>query len=92
VNPSKAFMTPCAAGPKMRKWYGEGERLPRDGGAAMDDDDLNGAAAPATEEAEAPVVCDSVLVTDAETPMGELVVLKLILARCAFCSQEVLLT
>ena len=20
------------AGPKMRKWYGEGERLPRDGG------------------------------------------------------------
>ena len=64
----------------MRKWYGEGERLPRDGGAVPDDEpeQLNGA-----EEDEAPVIRDSVLVTDADGPMGELVVLQLILARHA---------
>ena len=61
----------------MRKWYGEGERLPRDGGGSLEDEAGNGAQA----EEEAPIVRDSVLVTDADSPMGELVVLQLILAR-----------
>ena len=68
----------------MRKWYGEGERLPRDGGADLEDEaqQLNGAEEEEEEE-EAPVLRDSVLVTDADDPMGELVVLQLILARHA---------
>ena len=55
-----------AAGPKMRKWYGEGERLPRDGGAVLQDDALNGTVA----EEEAEVVRDSVLVTDADSRLA----------------------
>lgn len=64
------------AGPKLRRWYGETEKLtfPKDGGEppeeeAEEDPDLDG-----TKEA--------VLVTDADTPLGELLVLQLVLSRC----------
>lgn len=57
------------AGPKLRKWYGEGERRPRDG---QEPD-------PEKDEPDAPG--DAVLVTDGDSPMGELVILQLILAR-----------
>lgn len=73
-----------AGGPKLRKWYGQGER-PADGGGLR-----HGADAPGPgEELDANVPRDAVLVTDADTPMGEFVVLQLILARCgAACSRQ----
>eukprot|EP00976_Prorocentrum_cordatum_P003611 70443-Prorocentrum_minimum.AAC.6 len=53
----------CAAGPKMRKWYGQGERGAEDeygyDDADFDDDE---------EEDTRPAV----LVTDAETEMGQI--------------------
>lgn len=73
-----------AGGPKLRKWYGQGER-PADGGGLR-----HGADAPGPgEDLDANVPRDAVLVTDADTPMGEFVVLQLILARCgAACSRQ----
>jgi len=67
------------AGPKLRKWYGQGERMIRDGGeeeggegrAQQEEDEEDG------YEGEG----DAILVLDADTPMGEQVVLQLILAR-----------
>jgi hypothetical protein len=65
------------AGPKLRKWYGETDKmlLPQDGGDEQgeeeNDDDED------TERSE-------IVVTDADTPLGQLVVLQLVLARCAF--------
>eukprot|EP01025_Chloroclados_australasicus_P013273 TRINITY_DN16276_c1_g3_i1.p3 TRINITY_DN16276_c1_g3~~TRINITY_DN16276_c1_g3_i1.p3 ORF type:complete len:154 (+),score=16.59 TRINITY_DN16276_c1_g3_i1:139-600(+) len=60
------------AGPKLRKWYGETDKmlLPKDGKPSPtgDDDDYEGPR-------------DAVLVTDANSPMGELIVLQLVLAR-----------
>lgn len=63
-----------AAGPKLRKWYGETDKLymPKDGGPME----------PLEEEDEDGGPCDAILVTDADTPMGELVVLQLVLGRC----------
>ena len=58
-----------AAGPKLRKWYGEGERRPQDGGE------------PEQEEPESEGSGDAILVTDADSRMGELIILQLILAR-----------
>ena len=61
-----------AAGPKLRKWYGEGER-----GAAVAQPGRPGAdggAAPSVQRT-------AVLVTDADSATGEQVVLQLILAR-----------
>ncbi|GLI62964.1 hypothetical protein VaNZ11_005821, partial [Volvox africanus] len=55
------------AGPKLRKWYGAGER-PVDGGEEQEPD-------------EPDTMSDVVLVTDADSPIGEQVVLQLILAR-----------
>ncbi|GIL49809.1 hypothetical protein Vafri_6123 [Volvox africanus] len=55
------------AGPKLRKWYGAGER-PVDGGEEQ-------------EPEEPDTTSDVVLVTDADSPIGEQVVLQLILAR-----------
>jgi hypothetical protein len=76
-------------GPKLRKWYGQGEDtptlLPRDGGGGLD------AAADAEEGGLSGVGSDAaprdvVLVTDGESAMAEQVVLQLILARCVgFC-------
>ncbi|KAK9815437.1 hypothetical protein WJX72_003655 [[Myrmecia] bisecta] len=65
------------AGPKLRKWYGEGERMPTDG---MDMEDLDSAGV-AEAEAEEEGPRDAILVTDAESLMGEQIVLQLILAR-----------
>ncbi|PNW86750.1 hypothetical protein CHLRE_02g095133v5 [Chlamydomonas reinhardtii] len=58
------------AGPKLRKWYGAGERL-TDGGPEEE---------PEEPEEQAPTG-DAVLVTDADGGVGEQVVLQLILAR-----------
>lgn len=63
-----------AGGPKLRKWYGQGER-PTDGGGGVPGQDPD----PEPEAADAPRKC--VLVTDAESPTGQAVVLQLILAR-----------
>ena len=66
-----------AGGPKLRKWYGQGER-PTDGGGMQRKD-----TAPQEQEPEGPR--DAVLVTDADSPTGEFIVLQLILARWACC-------
>jgi len=63
------------AGPKLRKWYGAGERMPRDG------DGGEGEEEPGPPEPEAAGGGDGVLVTDADSATGELVLLQLILAR-----------
>ena len=65
-----------AAGPKLRKWYGEGERMPMDGG----EEDL--ADRPDISEPEEDGSKDAILVTDADSPTAEQVVLQLILSRC----------
>ena len=65
-----------AAGPKLRKWYGEGERMPKDGSSPLDDGDLE-----APLQAASDVPRTAVLVTDADSPLAEQVVLQLILAR-----------
>ena len=65
-----------AAGPKLRKWYGEGERMPKDGGGSLED---YGTEAPLEDEPD--VLRTAVLVTDADNPLAEQVVLQLILAR-----------
>ena len=57
-------------GPKLRKWYGAEEKLPSDGGEPGGE----------PEEEEDPNT-DYVLVTDADSPSGELIVTQLILAR-----------
>lgn len=60
------------AGKKLRKWYGEeGMVLPKDGGQPEEEE----------VEEEPEVERDQVLVLDADTTMGELVVLQLILTR-----------
>lgn len=64
-------------GPKLRKWYGAEEELPRDGGVAAK-------GAPGGEEDEGAggdAVRDAVLVTDADSETGQLIVLQLILKR-----------
>ena len=62
-------------GPKLRKWYGEGE-LPQDGGSTIVDN------MPKPEDIlPGDVERDAILVTDADSPTGEQVVLQLILAR-----------
>ncbi|KAK9917088.1 hypothetical protein WJX75_000779 [Coccomyxa subellipsoidea] len=63
------------AGPKLRKWYGEGERMPVDGGGDVMADE------PDTSELEEDGVRDAILVTDADSPTAEQIVLQLILSR-----------
>jgi hypothetical protein len=63
----------AAAGPKLRKWYGEGER-----GAAVAQPRGPGGAPRGEPDAPART---AVLVTDADSPTGEQIVLQLILAR-----------
>lgn len=60
----------------MRKWYGQGDRMPTDGGGP---DRKQGG--DEGEEPEAAAARDCVLVTDAESATGEQVVLQLILQR-----------
>ena len=62
-------------GPKLRKWYGEGD-LPLDGGNTIVKN------MPEPEDiAHEDIERDAILVTDADSPTGEQVVLQLILAR-----------
>ncbi|KAJ6805497.1 uncharacterized protein M6B38_180780 [Iris pallida] len=58
-------------GPKLRKWYGAPDLLPKDGGLEAGDDET-----PEDEE-----VRDAVLVTDGESEIVQMVVLLLILRR-----------
>lgn len=62
-------------GPKLRKWYGEGE-LPLDGGNSI----VKNMPEP-QDIAHEDIERDAILVTDADSPTGEQVVLQLILAR-----------
>lgn len=63
----------------MRRWYGETEKLtgPKDRPAP------EGGGGPDDEQQEDSGPRDAILVTGAETPLGELIVLQLVLARCA---------
>ncbi|XP_020526050.1 uncharacterized protein LOC18439409 isoform X3 [Amborella trichopoda] len=56
-------------GPKLRKWYGASDELPRDGGL------------PEEEESAEPEVRDSILVTNGDSEIGQMVILSLILRR-----------
>ena len=67
-----------AAGPKLRKWYGEGERMLTDGGGLRDDSKSE-----RPSQGEEDVLRTAILVTDADNPTAEQVVLQLILARYA---------
>lgn len=63
-----------SGGPKLRKWYGEGE-LPVDGGNIAD-------RMPEPEDiAPEDIEKDAILVTDADSATGEQIILQLILAR-----------
>eukprot|EP00884_Botryococcus_braunii_P017092 jgi/Botrbrau1/4066/Bobra.152_3s0022.1 len=64
------------AGPKLRKWYGEGERLPTDGGLSEES-----VVIAESEEEEDSGPHDAVLVTDGSSPTGEQVVLQLVSSR-----------
>lgn len=65
---------PPSGGPKLRKWYGEGE-LPVDGGNIADK-------MPEPEDiAPENIEKDAILVTDADSATGEQIILQLILAR-----------
>lgn len=65
-------------GPKLRKWYGAPDQLPKDGGSKKEKTSED----PVVEEEEQEdLVRDVVLVTDADSDTGQLVVLELILRR-----------
>ncbi|GAB2269146.1 hypothetical protein Dimus_004073 [Dionaea muscipula] len=57
-------------GPKLRKWYGAPDLLPKDGSVPGDEDD------PAVEEDK-----DTVLVSDGDSDIGQMVILTLIVKR-----------
>ncbi|KAF7843582.1 uncharacterized protein G2W53_000487 [Senna tora] len=57
-------------GPKLRKWYGAPDLLPKDGATEEDEDEYIG------DE-----VRDAVLVTDGDSEMGQMVILSLIVKR-----------
>ncbi|XP_031491973.1 uncharacterized protein LOC116258747 [Nymphaea colorata] len=58
-------------GPKLRKWYGAGDELPKDGSSATEEDEC----------AESEEVRDAILVTDGDSEIGQMVILSLILKR-----------
>ena len=64
-----------AAGPKMRKWYGETDKLlmPKDGGGPDDGESEEG------DERSGPR--EAIVVVGGDSELGELVVLQLVLAR-----------
>ncbi|KAL2603209.1 hypothetical protein R1flu_013141 [Riccia fluitans] len=64
-------------GPKLRKWYGAPDQMPRDGRGSQEEEEDE--AEP--EEVEDDGVRDVILVTDADSETGQLVVLELILKR-----------
>ncbi|KMT04839.1 hypothetical protein BVRB_7g170090 [Beta vulgaris subsp. vulgaris] len=57
-------------GPKLRKWYGAPDLLPKDGSIAEEENDDD------VEEAK-----DAVLVTDGDSEIGQMVILSLIVKR-----------
>ncbi|KAL3322164.1 hypothetical protein AABB24_039674 [Solanum stoloniferum] len=57
-------------GPKLRKWYGAPELLPKDG--SLSEEDMS------SEEDE---VRDAVLVTDGDNEIGQMIILSLIIKR-----------
>ncbi|VAI41978.1 unnamed protein product [Triticum turgidum subsp. durum] len=58
-------------GPKLRKWYGAPDLLPKDGGAEGEEDE--------SSDIEEPR--DAVLVTNGDSEIGQMVILSLILKR-----------
>ncbi|KAA8541646.1 hypothetical protein F0562_022798 [Nyssa sinensis] len=60
-------------GPKLRKWYGAPDLLPKDGSILEEDNE-----SPDTEEDE---VRDAVLVTDGDNEIGQMIILSLIVKR-----------
>ncbi|KDP40711.1 hypothetical protein JCGZ_24710 [Jatropha curcas] len=58
-------------GPKLRKWYGAPDLLPKDGSSTEEDDDFS-------EEEEAR---DKILVTDGDSDIGQMIILSLIVKR-----------
>ncbi|XP_058005095.1 uncharacterized protein LOC110664325 isoform X3 [Hevea brasiliensis] len=58
-------------GPKLRKWYGAPDLLPKDGSTTEGDDEFS-------EEEE---VRDAVLVTDGDSDIGQIIILSLIVKR-----------
>ncbi|KAJ7963239.1 NAD(P)-binding Rossmann-fold superfamily protein [Quillaja saponaria] len=58
-------------GPKLRKWYGAPDLLPKDGSTVEDEDDFAG-----RDE-----IRDAVLVTDGDSEIGQMVILSLIVKR-----------
>ncbi|KAK9865755.1 hypothetical protein WJX84_010193 [Apatococcus fuscideae] len=65
-------------GPKLRKWYGAPDRIPSEVPVKELDP---GADKLAGELAEQTSIQDSILVADGDSPMGEQIILQLILAR-----------
>ncbi|CAM8934618.1 unnamed protein product [Rhodiola kirilowii] len=65
----------CVGGPKLRKWYGAAELLPKDGSGSVD----------LIEEEEDSLdddeIRDAVLVTDGDSELGQMVILSLIVKR-----------
>ncbi|XP_057535591.1 uncharacterized protein LOC130813747 [Amaranthus tricolor] len=57
-------------GPKLRKWYGAPDLLPKDGSTAEEEND-----------SEIEEVRDAVLITDGDTEIGQMVILSLIVKR-----------
>ncbi|KAJ7003222.1 hypothetical protein NC653_008459 [Populus alba x Populus x berolinensis] len=58
-------------GPKLRKWYGAPDLLPKDGSDAEDEDELP----------EENGVRDAVLVTDGDSEIGQMIILTLIVKK-----------
>ncbi|KAK6128069.1 hypothetical protein DH2020_038197 [Rehmannia glutinosa] len=66
----------CAGGPKLRKWYGAPDLLPKDGKELGEDE-----ATVAYLETEEEEVRDAVLITDGDNEIGQMIILSLILKR-----------
>ncbi|KAK9837864.1 hypothetical protein WJX74_006738 [Apatococcus lobatus] len=65
-------------GPKLRKWYGAPDRIPSE----VPVKELDAEANELSEEiVEQDIAQDSILVADGDSPMGEQIILQLILAR-----------
>ncbi|XP_078155013.1 NAD(P)-binding Rossmann-fold superfamily protein [Carex rostrata] len=59
-------------GPKLRKWYGAPDLMPKDGGAKETQED---------DSSDVEDIRDAVLLTDGESEMGQMVILSLIVKR-----------
>eukprot|EP01018_Ginkgo_biloba_P005325 Gb_11587 [translate_table: standard] len=68
---------PLLGGPKLRKWYGASDLLPRDGIVGDKEEDVG----KEREQEDIPEVRDAVLVTDGDNETAQLVILSLIIKR-----------